>query len=92
MMQGSEKMVMVLGTDFSRQHEGALRKQDVSVLNISVASNWNSAGIKQVFREVEEKAGSSPLYVVSDNDTKLKKSIREMGCTHIRDVGHTALR
>jgi hypothetical protein len=27
MMPGSEKMLMVLGTDSSRQYEGALRKQ-----------------------------------------------------------------
>ncbi|OAV63873.1 hypothetical protein Barb6_03493 [Bacteroidales bacterium Barb6] len=27
--------------------------------------------------------------MISDNDTKLKKAIRESNCVHIRDIGHT---
>jgi hypothetical protein len=89
MMLGNEKLMMVLKVDAEKGKEVALRKQDVSVVNISVASSWNSTGVKQIFKEIEEKVGSSPLYVVSDNDTKLRKSIREMGYTHIRDAGHS---
>jgi hypothetical protein len=38
---------------------------------------------------MERKTGSKPKYVVSDNDVKLKKSIREMNYCHIPDIGHT---
>lgn len=89
MMLGGEKFLMTLGIEAEKEKEGALRKQDVHVLDISVASNWNSTGIKKVFSKVEEKMGSAPAYVISDNDTKLKKSIREKGYIHIRDVGHS---
>jgi hypothetical protein len=89
MMLGNEKMLLVLGVDARKQKAVALQKKDVSVLNISVSSSWNSTGIKEVMNEVEKKAGKPPAYVVSDNDSKLSKSIREKGYVHIRDAGHT---
>jgi hypothetical protein len=59
------------------------------VLDISVSGGWNSAKIKKVFSDMEQKTGTKPQYVISDNDTKLKKSIREMDYCHVADIGHT---
>jgi hypothetical protein len=89
MMLGKEKMLVTLGVDAEKSREVALRKQDVSVLDISVASNWNSTGIKEVLSKVEEAAGRPPLYEIGDNDAKLKKAIKEKGYIHIRDAGHS---
>jgi hypothetical protein len=89
MMLGSEKMVLTLGTDAEKKTEKALSRRDVSVLNISVASGWNSESIKKVLEETEKKTGQAPAYVVSDNDSKLGKAIREKAYIHIRDIGHT---
>jgi hypothetical protein len=89
MMLGSEKMVLTLGVDAEKKTEKALNMRDVSVLNISVASGWNSESIKEVLEETEKKMGQAPSYVVSDNDNKLSKAIKEKTYIHIRDIGHT---
>jgi nucleoside diphosphate kinase len=89
MMLGNEKMVLTLAVEAEKTNDHALSSQDVKVLDISVSDNWNSTKIKKVLTGIEEKTGGKPVYVVSDNDTKLKKSIREMGYRHIPDVGHT---
>jgi hypothetical protein len=70
MMLGSEKMLLTLGVEAEKKDIKALQKKDVSVLNISVASSWNSAGIKKELEKTEEKVGRAPLYVISDNDVK----------------------
>ena len=89
MMLGSEKMVLSLCTQAEKTNDNALCGRDVKVLDISVSDRWNSTKIKDIFTDIEEKTEAKPVYVVSDNDTKLKKSIREMGYCHIPDVGHT---
>jgi hypothetical protein len=89
MMLGSEKMMLTLSIDAEKTGDQALRCCDVNVVDISVSDQWNSTKIKRIFTEIEEKTQTKPLYVVSDNDTKLKKSIREMGYDHIPDIGHT---
>jgi hypothetical protein len=38
---------------------------------------------------VQPRINKTEKNVVSDNDTKLKKSIREMDYCHIPDIGHT---
>ncbi|MDR1021900.1 MAG: hypothetical protein LBL94_01270 [Prevotellaceae bacterium] len=88
-MLGSEKMLLTLGIDAEKEKAGALQKKDVSVLNISVASSWSSAEVKAALDKVEKKVGQPPVYVVSDNDSKLSKAMREKGYVHLRDVGHT---
>ena len=89
MMLGSEKMVLTLSIDAEKTGDQALCGSDVNIIDISVSDQWNSTKIKRIFTAIEEKTKTKPLYVVSDNDTKLKKSIREMGYCHIPDVGHT---
>jgi hypothetical protein len=88
-MVGNEKMILTLGVAAEKKDDRALQKKDVCVLNMSVASSWNSTEIKKILEKVEEKVGKSPDYVVSDNDSKLDKSIREKGYIHLRDVGHS---
>jgi hypothetical protein len=88
MMPGSEKMVLTPGVDAEKKTEKALCRRDVSVLNIPVASGWNSESIKEELEETEKK-WVRPPYVISDNDSKLSRAIREKAYIHIRDTGHT---
>ncbi len=89
MMLGSEKMLLSLGINAQKQCTGVLKRGDIKILDISVASRWNSQSIEEIFRQTERKVGSSPVYVVSDNDSKLVKAIGQSGYTHIRDISHT---
>ncbi|OAV64684.1 hypothetical protein Barb6XT_02718 [Bacteroidales bacterium Barb6XT] len=89
MMSGSEKMPMSLGARAERQSDVPLNMSDVKVPDISVASRRNSTGIKTVPAATQKKTGKPPLYVISDNDTKLNGAIRESNHVPIRDIGHT---
>lgn len=89
MMLGSEKMLLTLGVEAEKRSDEALKHNDVKVLDISVAEKWNSETVKTKLAETEKKVGHKPLYVISDNDSKLCKSIRETGYIQIRDIGHT---
>lgn len=89
MMLGNEKLLLTLGINAQKSKNSALKRTDVKVLDISVASRWNSEAIKEVLQKTETRIGKPPLYVVSDNDSKLTKAIRERDCIHIRDISHT---
>ena len=58
-------------------------------MDISVAEKWNRVTVRDQLTEIEQQIGQPPLYSISDNDSKLCKSIREQGDTQIRDIGHT---
>ena len=89
MMLGSEKMLLTLGVEAEKKSNKALQHNEIKVLDISVAERWNSDTVKMRLAETEKKIGHQPLYLISDNDSKLCKSIRETGYIQIRDIGHT---
>jgi len=92
MMLGSEKMILSLAVEAEKSNHQALQHKDVKVLDISVAGKWNSSTISGILKETTNRVGHKPLYVISDNDTKLSKSFREQGYNQIRDIGHTMAR
>ncbi|MDR1865698.1 MAG: hypothetical protein LBR08_09040 [Bacteroidales bacterium] len=59
----------------------------MNILNISVDSSWNSAGIKDELQETEEKVGHAPPPVCH-----LSKAIRGQGYVHIRNAGGSGRR
>jgi hypothetical protein len=56
MMLGSEKMILTLCADAEKKTGKALSRRDVSVLNISVASGWNSENRTIVMEEKDRIA------------------------------------
>ena len=88
-MLGSEKMLLTLGVETEKVDNSALKHDDAKVLNIAVAGKWNGETVKDNPEETEKKVGHRPLYVISDNDSKLRKAFRGKGYTRIRDTGHT---
>jgi hypothetical protein len=89
MMVGSEKLLVTLGVEAEKLDSNSLTEGDVRVLDMSVKSAWNSAGIGEVFETVSVKMASPPLYAVSDNASTISKAVRDQGYVHVRDVGHT---
>lgn len=88
MMIGSEKLLLTLAVPADNVGT-ALAEKDVSVVNISIAKSWNGATIKGVLEKVAGKIGHTPEYVISDNDSKVCKAIREAGFAHHPDISHT---
>lgn len=82
-------MILSLGVQANKTKQDPLKRSDISVLGIDVSSTWNSKKIGQVLERTTKKVGKPPLYVISDNDSKLKKAIGDASYTHIPDIGHT---
>lgn len=88
-MLGGERMILTLGTKADKTTNAALNYNDIEVLGIHVDSQWNSSKIAKAIASDREKMGKEPDYIISDNDTKLRKAISDYGCIQIRDVGHS---
>lgn len=86
---GGEKVMLSLGVNSTKTTQDALCRQDIRVLNICSGSHFDSQSIKEMMTQTALKVGKPPLYVISDNDSKLTKAIRKAGYIHIPDVGHT---
>lgn len=89
MMIGSEKLLLTLGVEPEKKGGKPLALSDVRVLDISVASSWDSRGVSDVLSAVAAKTGQKPAYVISDNASIFGKATREGNHVHIRDVSHS---
>lgn len=88
MMIGSEKLLLTLGVP--AKHKGRpLNCGDVCVLDIAVADSWNGEGVAAQLRKASEKVGHSPLYVISDNASIMKKGVRCAELSHQHDISHS---
>lgn len=88
-MVGNERMILTLGIKAEKTTEEALDYSDIEVVGIHVDSNWDASKIADTLKEDEKKMGKKSAYIISDNDTKLRKAIAHYGSTHILDIGHT---
>jgi hypothetical protein len=89
MMIGSEKLLVTLGVHANKDACNTLKRSDVTILDIGVKERWNSTSIGKAYDDIVERVGSKPLYVISDNDSKITKAMREKEYINIRDVSHT---
>lgn len=88
MMIGSEKLLLTLGVP--ARHKGApVRKKDMSVLDMSVSSSWDSDGVKDRLLAAADKMGSLPQYVISDNASIMKCGIGRAMLPHHHDISHS---
>lgn len=88
-MLGSERMILNLGIEANKATDEALNYSDIEVLGIHVDSQWDSAKIVKALASDQKKMGKKPEYIISDNDTKLRKAISDYDCIQVRDVGHS---
>jgi uncharacterized protein YoxC len=89
MMMGGQKLLLTLGVLPSKSSETALTFGDVTVLDMSVQSSWNSAGVSGVLTSITSTLEQSPTYVISDNASILCKAFCDNHYVHVQDVGHT---
>ena len=88
MMIGSEKLLPVLAVP--AEHQGRpLRLDDVKVIGFNVKSCWNAETASEVLNASAETVKKEPKYVISDNDSKMRKSVEHSGYTWHRDISHT---
>ena len=89
MQIGSEKLLLSLGVPVEKTTDLPLSLNDVEVLNISVEKSWNGEKISNTLADIEQRMGASPVYVISDNASIMRKGVRDSSLTHLPDVGHT---
>lgn len=88
MMIGSEKMLPVLAVP--AEHQGRpLRLEDVKVIDFNVKSSWNAETISEALNADVETVKRKPKYVITDNDSKMRKSVELSGYAWHRDISHT---
>lgn len=88
MMMGSEKLLMTLG--IPARHKGSpVRECDVSVLDMSVSSSWDSRGVARRLAASSGRAGGKPRYVISDNASIMRAGIGRAMLPHHRDISHS---
>lgn len=88
MMLGSEKLLLTLGIPAG--HTGnPLSLKDVSVLDMSVSSNWTGKSVEERLLAASDKAGHTPQYVVSDNAGIMTKGVGLASLPHHHDISHS---
>lgn len=72
-----------------KEEEGrALCYQDVQVCYVEGRKSWTGDEIEKVLRGIEQKHNITISYIVSDEDTKLKKAVRQFNVPHMYDISH----
>ena len=88
MMIGSEKLLPVLAVP--AKHQGhPLQPCDVKVVGFNVKPAWTAIAASEVLDENIEVVGKKPSYIISDNDSKMRKAVGLSNYIWHRDISHT---
>lgn len=88
MMIGSEKLLPVLAVP--AEHQGhPLQLNDVKVVGVNVRSGWTAKTASEALDGSIEAVGKKPSYIISDNDSKMRKAVGLSNYTWHRDISHT---
>jgi len=87
-MIGSEKLLPVLAVP--AEHQGhPIQPDDVKVIGFNVKSGWNAETVSEALESNAEALGKKPKYVITDNDSKMRKAVGLSGYVWHRDISHT---
>lgn len=88
MMIGSEKLLPFLAVP--AQHLGRpLQLSDVKVIGFNVKSGWNAETAHKALDSNIKTIGKNPEYVITDNDSKMRKAVTLSDYVWHRDISHT---
>ena len=88
MMIGSEKLLPVLA--IPAEHQGhPVQLSDVKVIGLNVRPGWNADMVAETLEANIESIGTRPKYVITDNDSKMCRAVKQAGYKRHRDIGHT---
>ena len=84
---GSQKLLLFLGVP-AKHLNRPLRHSDVQPLGIYVSSYWKAEDIAMKLKQIIEKIGYDPEYVLSDEGHNLVKATQLAGLKHHKDISH----
>ena len=81
---------LLLALAIPSDHQGRpTRHEDVTILEMSVASKFNGEDIKEKVQSAAENAGANPQFVISDNGHNLVRGITDSGFIRHADISHS---
>jgi len=85
---GQEKQLLILCVPWKKQQEKALSYEDVDVLHIEGSTSWTGEKIEKVITDLVKKNGFKLKNILSDEDSKLKKTARLKEVLHVPEISH----
>ena len=83
-----QKLLLALAIP-SEHQDRPVKHEDVTVLNMTVGTNFKGEDIENKISEVTISAGSEPQYMISDNAHNLVRGILDSGYVHYADISHS---
>lgn len=81
---------LLLALAIPSDHQGRpTRHEDVTILEMSVASKFNGEDIKEKVQSAADNAGANPQFVISDNGHNLVRGITDSGFIRHADISHS---
>ena len=85
---GQEKLLLILASPGKKLSKEALRYRDVMVCYIGGRASWTGELIKKEVEKIKKTYGFKVQYILSDEDSKLRKSARLLELPHLADISH----
>lgn len=86
--KGNDRVLLIICTALEKENQSALSRKDVQVCYLGSRTNWNGATIKEEIEKIILTTGMKVKLFLSDEDNKLKKAARLLGCPHLPDISH----
>ena len=85
---GQESMLLIVLCPASNDKREPLGHQDVCVAYLSGRESWPGDLIKESIEKVAQDFNVEIAYILSDEDTRLKKAARLLKVPHVADISH----
>jgi len=86
--QGNERLLLLLITAWQKEKQEALSYDEVRVCYLGGKKGWNGEQISQEIENIVAQKGIVIKNIVSDEDSKMLKVSRLLGCPHLPDINH----
>ena len=85
---GQEKLLLILSSRAMKLSKEALKYSDVKVCYLGGRVSWTADLIKKEVEKLKKALGFKVQYILSDEDSKLRKSARLLELPHVADISH----
>lgn len=87
-MIGSEKLLPIIAVP--AEHQGQpIQPNDVKIIGLNVKQGWTAETVNAAIKDDVATIGKNPKYIITDNDSKMRKAVKLSGHVWHRDISHT---
>ena len=85
---GQEKLLLILASPAKKLSKEALKYSDVMVCYLGGRISWTGELVRDEVEKIKKQFGFKVQYILSDEDSKLRKSARLLELSHVADISH----